>query len=323
MKKVSVIIPAYNAEKFIRKCLDSLVNQTLKEIEMIIINDESKDNTLNVLKEYKKKYPDMINIINQKNAGPGGARNAGLECATGEYIAFVDSDDYIDLHMLQYLYEEAKKKDYDMVVCDSYTVYPDHTVYQDSGITKETKKVGDIKRNMIFSYAVLWNKIYKRSLLEDVRFIKYVYYEDIEYLHRVFPKVQSIGVVKEPLYYYIQQEGSITYTYNEKLYDIVNNFNGLIESYKELGYYKSYKNELEYSYIRYTYATFLNRLAKCKNKEEYNRGVSYALKQVKMHFPNHKENPYLKEKGKKNFYLKHFNVIFAKCLYLFSKNKSN
>ncbi len=323
MKKISVIVPAYNAEKYIEKCLNSILNQTLEDIELIVINDESKDKTLSILKNYEQQYSKKIKIIDQKNSGPGGARNAGLKIASGEYIAFVDGDDYIAPDMLEKLYQKAKEEDFDVVVCDNYIVYPDQTTYQRSGIEMDLKKEKDIKKAMIHSYAVLWNKIYKKSILEKTYFIEGVYYEDIEYLHRIFPKIHSIGVIKKALYYYIQQEGSITYTYNKKLYDIIHNFNGLIEYYQKMGYYKSYKEELEYSYVRYAYATFLNRLAKTKNKKEFKKGVNYVASEVQTHFPNYKKNKYIKEQGKKNFYLRNFNRVFAKLLYCFSKNRGN
>ena len=109
--KVSIIVPVYNVEKYLEECLDSLVNQTLKEIEIICINDFSPDNSLEILHRYKNNYPDLMKIIDLKqNVGPGYARNHGLDMAQGEYIVFVDPDDYIDITMCEKLYNMAKKK---------------------------------------------------------------------------------------------------------------------------------------------------------------------------------------------------------------------
>ena len=101
--KVSVCIPVYNMEKYIEDCIKSLVNQTLKEIELIFVNDGSTDNSLNILNEYKKQYPDIIKVISQENKGLGGARNKGLELASGEYIGFVDADDFVEPNMYERL----------------------------------------------------------------------------------------------------------------------------------------------------------------------------------------------------------------------------
>ena len=114
--KVSIIVPVYNVEKYIEECLDSLVNQTLKDIEIICINDASLDNSLNILKNYKKKYPGLIKVIDlKKNVCLGGARNKGLDIARGEYISFVDSDDYVDVNMCEKLYNHANKHEADIV----------------------------------------------------------------------------------------------------------------------------------------------------------------------------------------------------------------
>ena len=110
MIKVSVIVPVWNVEKYLEKCLDSLVNQTLKEIEIIVVNDESPDNSQKIIDKYVKKYPKKIKALSQKNGGQGSARNHGLKYATGEYIGYVDSDDYIEKNMYELMYNKAKKK---------------------------------------------------------------------------------------------------------------------------------------------------------------------------------------------------------------------
>ena len=107
MYKVSVIIPVYNTEQYLNKCLDSLVNQTLKDIEIILINDGSTDNSQNIIDEYSAKYPDKIKSFIKENGGQATARNLGITKATGEYIGFVDSDDWIELNMYEELYNKA------------------------------------------------------------------------------------------------------------------------------------------------------------------------------------------------------------------------
>ncbi|MFU0826465.1 MAG: Glyco-trans-2-like domain-containing protein [Lachnoclostridium sp.] len=105
--KVSIIVPVYNVEKYLRQCMESLVNQTLKEIEIIVVNDGSPDNSIKILEEYEKKYPDMVKVFTTENRGVSHARNYGLDHATGEYIMFVDSDDFVELNMAEKLYKKS------------------------------------------------------------------------------------------------------------------------------------------------------------------------------------------------------------------------
>ena len=123
MKKVSIIVPVYNTEKYLAKCLDSLVNQTLKDIEIIIVNDGSPDNSKKIALNYQKDYPDKIKYYEQANGGQGAARNYGLTKATGEYVGYVDSDDYVNLNMFEKMYDKAKKEAADIVMCSHTVIY--------------------------------------------------------------------------------------------------------------------------------------------------------------------------------------------------------
>ena len=122
--KVSIIVPVYNVEKYIDKCLDSLVNQTLKDIQIIIVNDGSKDDSIKIIKEYQEKYGNKIKYLEKENGGLSDARNYGIPYAEGEYIAFLDSDDYIEKNAYEEMYNIAKKEEADMVECDFYWEYP-------------------------------------------------------------------------------------------------------------------------------------------------------------------------------------------------------
>ena len=121
--KVSVIVPVYNVEKFIGKCLDSLVNQTLKDIEIIVVNDGTKDNSQEIIDKYVKKYPDKVKSFIKENGGLSSARNFGIEKAKGEYISFVDSDDWLNDDALEKMYNKAKKDKSDIVICDMIDHY--------------------------------------------------------------------------------------------------------------------------------------------------------------------------------------------------------
>ena len=178
--KVSVIVPVYNVEKYLRQCLDSLVNQTLKEIEIICINDGTKDNSVEIINEYVKRYPNII-LINQENQGLGMARNNAMKYAKGDYIAFVDSDDWVDLDMYEVLYNKAIETDADIVECDYRMVFENSTKIKNRTLfgSLHTWKKFPIACGKIFDWkyvktqvfsglrCMVWNRLYKRSLIFD------------------------------------------------------------------------------------------------------------------------------------------------------------
>ena len=241
--------------------------------------------------------------------------------AKGEYIAFVDSDDYIQTTMYETMMNKALEKNYDIVACDVKLVYEDSDKEKiiSSAYEKDLFNKDEIKQTMLTYYPVVWNKIYKKSLLEGIEFSKGVWYEDMEFNLKVYPRINSIGVVKEPLYNYLQRGNSITYTYNDKLYDIITNMDTVIKYYKAQGIYEEYKEELEYLYLRYAYATFPKRLAKCKDKKKYKEGIDFAINKVNEHFPAYKKNRYFKTMGVKGKYIKSFNKFISKINYIVSK----
>lgn len=312
--KVSVIVPVYNVEKYLEKGLDSLAKQTLKDIEIIIVNDGSPDNSQKIIDKYVKKYPTMKCYI-KENGGLSDARNYGIKKATGEYIAFMDSDDYVSEDTYEVMYNKAKEKDFDMVVCDLNYVYPnDELMEVTSGIASDTEDIKGIYTNI---YPAAWNKLYKKELLKDIEFKKGVWFEDVEFIHRLLPKVKSIGVVHRPFIQYVQREGSIINTVNPKIYDYVSNMNGVVDYYKENKLYDEYKKELEYAYVRYVYATFVKSVLRYEYKD-YMKAVDFAIKNVKEKFPKYKKNKYF-YKSPKGIYLVLFNKFIAKILYKIKK----
>lgn len=317
--KVSVVVPVYNVEDYIERCLLSIVNQTLDEMEVIVVNDGSKDGSLEKIKDICALYPDKIKLIDKVNEGVSIARNTGIKEATGEYIGFVDSDDWVEPTMYEKLYNKAKAEDLDVVACDASAVYPDRRVTINSNLSVSP----DNKELFINAYAVIWNKIYKRELIQDIKFKPNVWYEDVLYLYMLYPGIKTLGKIDEPLYNYLQREGSITYTYNEKLYQLIENMDDMVKYYNENNYMEMYKDEVEYSYVRYLYATFIKRLAKSKDKKEFNRGVEYVIKKVNETFPEYRKNKYIKSLSPKNLYLKYFNKPIAKIIFALEKNKQN
>ena len=309
MVKVSVVVPVYNVEEYLEKCLTTLVNQTLKDIEIIVVNDGSPDNSQKIIDKYAKKY-DNIHAYKKENGGLSDARNYGIKKATGEYIAFVDSDDYIELDMYEKMYNKAKSGNFDMVVCDLNYVYPDKLVRAYSNIPTDTT---NIKKAMLNIYPSAWNKIFKRKLLNNLEFKKGIWFEDVEFIYRLLPHIKTIGVVHEPFYGYLQREGSITRKQDKRIYNYIDNLNGVVDYYKENDLYDNYKKELEYTYVRYIYATFIKQ-ATIFDQDEYNNAVKEAIKNVKEHFPKYRKNKYFYG-SLKGYYLLSFNKLLAKLVY--------
>lgn len=319
MKKISIIVPVYNREKQIQRCIDSLVNQTYENIQIILVNDGSKDRSKEIIDMNQKKHPDKIIAIHTENQGVSMARNEGIQVAQGDYIGFVDSDDYVDKEMFCKLIEKAEQDDYDMVACNTWALYPKKKVLIDSSIHDHQST----SQLLISAYAVLWNKIYKRELIQSLRFKKDVWYEDVLFLYEVYPHLKKVGRVEEALYYYVQNEGSITYTYNEKLYQLIENMDDILQYYHNNHYYDLYRKELEYSYVRYLYGTFIKRLAKSKDFERFKEGCKIVIDKVNEAFPEYRKNLYINQKNGKSLYLKLFSPFLAYLIYFMEKNRMN
>ena len=309
--KVSVIVPVYKVEQYLSKCLNSLVKQELEDIEIIVVNDGSPDNSQLIIDKYKKNYPNIRSFI-KDNSGLSDTRNMGIKYATGEYIAFLDSDDSVRLDMYKRMYEKAKEKDYDIVCCDVKYVYSDHEVNVKTDPKEDTTNIKNVFINL---YPAVCTKIFKRDLIvnNNMSFKSGVWYEDVEFMYRLLPYVKSIGVIHEPFYEYLQREKSITNSVSPKFYDYINNMNGVVDYYKEKGLYDEYQKELEYAYVRYAYATFI-KTCLSYDKETYLKAVDDAIKSVNERFPKYRRNKYF-YKSLKGLYLVLFNKMLAKILY--------
>ena len=204
--KISTVIPVYNTEEYLEKCINSIIKQTIgfKNIELIIVNDGSPDNSKDIIEKYQKKY-ENIKYIYKENGGQASARNLGLKEATGEYISFVDSDDWIDKDMYLELYNKAISKDYDIVTCDLTFIRNNGNQYV------SYKKYDDSNNNFIIMNAGPCNMILKRSFLQkrNFKFPEGIIYEDLA----VIPSLgvnSKIGYVSNSFYnYYIREESTM------------------------------------------------------------------------------------------------------------------
>ena len=257
--KVSVIIPVYNTEDYLRECIESLVNQTLREIEILIVNDGSTDSSLEIMKEFKNKYPNIIKIFDKVNGGQASARNYALPFAQGEYLGFVDSDDWVDSTMYEEMYEKAEKEDADIVICDMVDHFPDRTVCYPSSRFENKFKVTPSA----------CNKLFKRSLVKEDVFPVGLWYEDFEFTTMQLMKTDCISVIHKGLYHCHCREVSTMYNNNsEKNQDILVVLEHLVEYVEKNGWYEKYKNVLEYLYIDHVLITSINRVQKQTNEKK-------------------------------------------------------
>ncbi len=218
MIKVSVIVPVYNGEKYIDRCMKCLLEQTLQEIELILVNDASTDRSGELLERWRRQYPDKIKVITSGvNRGAGGARNLGIDMAQGEYVGFMDCDDVIDETMYEQLYEKAFREDCDIVDCAYYEESSESTVlsYNDN----VTGRLDDKKRGEIIAgvgYAV--TKIFRTALLKEnrCRVRERVIYEDLDFLIHAILLAERTGNVKLVLYYYKNNQQSSSKSENEQ-----------------------------------------------------------------------------------------------------------
>lgn len=256
--KVSIIVPVYNVEKYLEKCLDSIINQTLKEIEIICINDGSTDSSLSVLEQYALK-DSRIKIINQQNQGLSVARNNGLKYATGEYIGYVDSDDWISYDFYELLYNNAKKYNADIACGEIERPNADSIKLQKFFTIKniKTSKKTRVKYKLcnIPKLNYVWNKIYKKEKLlsSRIEFPIGKKFEDIIWTHKVVDKLGKVVTVPNAVYYYRINNNSVTEIFDKKsrvdFYEANNDAVSYIVNNKIKSDVNSYTAKLRKKYI--------------------------------------------------------------------------
>ena len=264
MPLVSVIIPVYNVEKYLRQCLDSVTNQTLKDIEIICVDDGSTDNSLNILKEYKEKDNRII-ILQQQNQYAGIARNNGLKIATGKYLSFLDSDDFFELDMLEEMYGKAEKDQSDIVICgwknyDNKTnkVIAIHTI--DLSIeVKSPFSPESIKKDLFtFCKPNPWTKLFKTSWFKenDLYFENFISCNDLTCIYTALICANKISIINKPyVYYRANQDNNLTAKRNNHFDCFIGSVNRLKEKMLKLNKYNIYEE------------TFIKRISGCMNWE--------------------------------------------------------
>lgn len=254
---ISVVVPVYNVEKYLPKCLDSLLSQTYKNLEIICVNDGSPDNSIKILQEYASK-DSRIKVISQENKGLSGARNTGMKSATGELIYFIDSDDWISSDYLQNMYKTMSSLDVDVVIDGKHSYVWENGTQK----VKKSRYEGVFEKNKFnlrktLGFVMVWNKLYKRKFLEDtgVFYPEGVTCEDCFFYYTVFTKVRKFAIINNGTYFYRQNDKSLMSQIKsgKRLYDHVRVFNLIFDYYRKNNLLKDYYlpfNMLK-SYIMY------------------------------------------------------------------------
>lgn len=296
MKKLSVIVPVYNVEKYLSKCLDSLINQTLKDIEIILVNDGSPDNSQSIIDEYKKKDKRIKSII-KENGGQGSARNLGLTKAKGEYISYIDSDDWIDSNMLEEMYNCAKEKDLDIVICGYNNIFGDRIeeVLVPDNLINDTLSN---KNSKIFNIISPCSKIYKREYLLNSKVLfeeNKVWYEDFAYSVKLLATTSKIGIVNKAMYnYLIRPNSTMNNTKILKNLDILLAVDDIVAYMKGKKIYKEYYDEVEYMAIENILISTITRIIRVNGNKKTKKEVIDKLNQyMNDNFKDFKHNKYL------------------------------
>ena len=305
MPKVSVIIPIYNVEKYLSRCLDSVLNQTFTDFEVICVNDGSTDNSLQIADQYAKKDT-RIKVFTKENGGLSDARNYGMQKSSGEYIYFLDSDDFIHKNLLEICFNLAEQEKSDIVFIKKNTNYRTRLIIRQTlhlstnvkpfNLNKDYnyKNVSYITTNNIFSYAsekkikgkklqlkhcYVWQGFYRKKLIENISFMKGIIFEDFPWLLEVFSKSPVITVTNLNLYYYIPNINSIMSS-NNQLKKIQNLYIGLkkvVEIYRNSHDFEKVKENYINPFISY----IINHYNSLKNKDEILQG-RYIIEELKI-----------------------------------------
>lgn len=297
--KVSIIVPVYNVEKYLPKCLESLINQTLEEIEILCVNDGSTDNSRVVLEEYSRKSS-KIKILDKKNGGLSDARNYGMNHAKGEYIGFVDSDDWVELNMFEIMYQQAKQSNADICICNYKEIYSNKTI-----------NIEDFNKEFtIVHEASVWNKLFKNSFVEEkrVKFPVGLWYEDNAFTYKLLISKPKIVNVNKYLYNYRKERiGSIMNSQmSRKIYDIYSIGNEIYEYFQKNNISESQKTQLEFIFIRNIFFRQVLKIIKLEKNNIFKlrKKLKYHYRYMDKKFPNWLENEILIKDPDKYFYKK-------------------
>ncbi len=303
--KLSIIVPVYNmaADGKLEYCLNSLVNQTVEDYEIIAVDDCSTDDSLAILKRYESRYPEMFHAIHSEvNKHQGGAKNIGMKLAKGEWIGFIDSDDWITPDMYERLIRKAEETGADLVGCD-YCLTDEHSMKVGQVVPNNKSSQSGMldhekKKSLILDGGSLVVKIFRRSMIleNELWFPENIFYEDNALGNSYLVLAKHFEYIEEPMYYYYQHDTSTVHTISPKrCEDRMEAGRLMLEEAKRHGFYEEFKTELEYSFTLLFYVNTLFTYMAGVERTRY--GFIKAMgKEMKATFPDFEKNPYYQER---------------------------
>lgn len=293
MPKVSVIIPVYNVEKYIENCLDSIMRQTFQEFEVIVINDGSTDETLSICKQYIGKIPNL-KIISKANEGQAVARNIGTQKANGDYICYIDADDWVSTEFLEILYHNAIKHNADIIQCNHFYAYDNYVMVQSKKIKITKNNVIQlntedaikelIMHNIIQNFP--WGKLIRRKIAQNSPLPNIKNFEDAYWFHKIIHNSSNYIIIKPILYYYRQRIGSKTASFGKTSLLLLDGaecrLNFITNNYPQLS------NLMIKSYIKTFLTLYYNAFCDSSLIHEYKKRRSCFLKKYKRNFSDTK-----------------------------------
>lgn len=302
MARISIIIPMYNVERFLDSCLESVMDQTFAQFEVILVDDGSVDKSLEKARQWQQRYPDRIRVYAQENSGQGAARNNGVLYAQGKYILFVDSDDTVTKDLVEEAYRAVTACDADMAIFDAVVT------------DEQGDKIGDLIGchtdeavvslgsfpEILLEYPCPWNKIYKRSLFLDnnLRYPTHMWYEDLAGACMFYTGAKKVAVIHKTLYHYIQRTTSVMHSkVSPKNIEILKAMDIILDFYREKGLYEKYHKELEYLGIYHVLIAAAGRTVRGDRKSAFpDQFMGYMDRK----FPQWEKNPYIARLSRAN-----------------------
>lgn len=294
MPTFSLIVPVYKIADYLPKCIESVLAQSCQDYELLLIDDGSPDNCGEICDDYAARYPDKIRAIHQPNGGAGAARNRGIALAQGEFLLFVDGDDYLSPEMLAELKAEIKKTPADLYVFGAQ-------------VEKDGKPNGELHElipcgklcsasdtpELFFGIMAPWNRVYRKRLFteHDIHFATKVWYEDIRVVTKINAVAQSALRLPKAYYHYLQREGSAMNNKNsERNGEIIAAFDDIVSWFKAQKLWDRYRNEVTYQAIVHLLITATVRVLLIDRKH---RLIGEFRRYMEENFPDFRENPYL------------------------------
>ncbi|WP_195218202.1 glycosyltransferase family 2 protein [Turicibacter sanguinis] len=317
LTEISIIVPVYNVENYLKKCLDSIVNQSINKFEVILVEDCSTDKSLSICQEYVEKFDNFKLIKHQKNKGLSAARNSGIKNCNGKYLIFIDSDDWLDLNMVEILYATIQENDCDIVECGFVNVWDNKTTIpqrKEAILTSHDLIIKEYLLSKITAYA--FNKIYKKELFikNQIEYPEGKYYEDQFTTFKLLYNSKKVVKIKTPLYFYNRRQNSITTSsLSAKDLHVIEQLNLIKKFLKQKG---EYADNNKYFSVRYFNGIHPNVIKKLFLLSNINEQLKFYKKYIKNDFKENTNNYFFNQNIK--FKMKANIFLIRNCFLIYS-----